>query len=440
MATIPQVVCAMQTVLSKKAEEAAQRTRFVQRQSKMGGSEFVQTLVFGWMSNPQASLEELAQTAAALGVPITPQGLDQRFTESAAMCMREVLDAAVAEVIAAEPVMIPLLQRFAGVHILDGSVIALPEALADVWKGCGNRAQPRAAALKIQVRLDLTTGGMEGPVLQDGRTHDRRSPFQGSPLPMGALRLADLGFFSLDRLQELSAQGVYWISRLQVQTVVLDSDGRRWDLLKLLEAQSSNKVDIPIYIGAEHRLPCRLVATRVSQETADRRRQKLWDEARHNDKTVSRARLRLADWTIYVTNAPVELLSVPEVLVLARARWQIELLFKLWKSHGQVDKSRSAKPWRVLCEVYGKLTAMVVQHWLLLISCWAYPGRSLRKAVCTIQKHVLHLGSCADSAERMCAVIGIIQRCVAVGCRINKRKTAPHTYQLLLNPALEGLT
>jgi len=27
----------------------------------------------------------------------------------------------------------------------------------------------------------------------------------------------------------------------------------------------------------------------------------------------------------------------------------------------------------------------------------------------------------------------VIVACLAVGCRINKRKTSPHTYQLLLN-------
>ena len=50
-----------------------------------------------------------------------------------------------------------------------------------------------------------------------------------------------------------------------------------------------------------------------------------------------------------------DLLTLTEVLVLLRARWQIELLFKLWKSHGHIDESRSAQPWRVLTEVFAKL-------------------------------------------------------------------------------------
>jgi hypothetical protein len=67
----------MRRILSEEAGKAGRTTGFVQRKSKMGGAEFVQTLVFGWMSNPQATLEELAQTAASVGVEITAQGLDQ---------------------------------------------------------------------------------------------------------------------------------------------------------------------------------------------------------------------------------------------------------------------------------------------------------------------------------------------------------------------------
>jgi len=429
----------MQAVMGTAANETARRAGFVQRESKMGGSSFAGTLVFGWMDNPDATLEELAQTAAALGVEISPQGLDQRFTPEAAAFMQEVLGAAVGEVIAVDPVAIPLLQRFNGVYIQDSTVVVLPDALAEVWAGCGNRVPGHAAALKLQVRLELSTGVLGGPLLQDRRAHDRGSPFQTAPLPAGALRIADLGFFSLDTMQELDANGVYWLSRLQVQTVVFDEEGQRRDLLELLAAQGTAEVDIPVRVGAQHRLPCRLLAVRVSQEVAERRRRRLRDEARGRGQTVSEPRLRLADWTIYITNGPATLLTLREAWVLARVRWQIELLFKLWKDHGRIDESRSAKPWRILCEVYAKLLAMVVQHWLLLVSCWAFPDRSLQKAVRTVQKHALHLASYFGYEQRLCEVIGIIQRSLAAGCRINKRKVAPHTYQLLLDPAKGGL-
>ena len=188
-------------------------------------------------------------------------------------------------------------------------------------------------------------------------------------------------------------------------------------------------------MGVQARLPARLLAIRVPQEVADQRRRRLREEAQRRGKVVSKARLALADWTILVTNAPPELLSLREALVLARIRWQIELIFKLWKSHGQIDEWRSRKPWRILCEVYAKLTAMIIQHWLLLVSCWRYPDRSLFKAAKTIRKHAIHLVCTFGSAPALANAIEIIQRCLSTGCRINKRKAELHTYQLLLSLA-----
>ena len=433
MTTIAHVAATMQEILTTTADEAARATKFVQRRSPLGGATFTQTLVFGFLANPLAALEELAQTAATLGVAVSPQALDQRFTEAATRCLERVLSQAITRVVAAAPVAIPILERFTAVYLQDSSTIVLPDALADVWQGCGG-SQPEhtMAALKLQVRVDLRTGQLEGPQLQDGRAsdHDAALPTR---LPAGSLRLADLGYWSLDALQELDAQQAFWLSRLQSSTAVWDTTGQRWDLVALLEAQGMDQVDRPIHLGATHRLPARLLAVRVPQEVADQRRRRLRAEARRKGRAVSAVRLALAAWTILVTNVPPEMLSLQEALVLARTRWQIELLFKLWKSHGRVDESRSTKPWRVLCEVYAKLLAMVVQHWLFLVSCWAYPDRSLSKAAQTVQKHALHLASAFGETALLTRAIATIQRCLAAGCRMNRRKKAPNTYQLLLD-------
>ncbi len=168
MSNIPQVAEAMRSVLSTTADTAARQSGLVQRSSKLSGATFTQTLVLGWLNNPQATLGELTQTAAALGVAITPQGLDQRFTEAAAAALEQVLNAAVTQVIAAQPVAVPVLQRFASVSLLDSSTIILPAALNQVWSGCGGSTSQGSAALKFQVRLDLCTGALAGPLLQDG--------------------------------------------------------------------------------------------------------------------------------------------------------------------------------------------------------------------------------------------------------------------------------
>src|SRR5215813_15092352 len=127
MTTIPQVARAMREILTTTANEAARTTHFVQRTSPLSGATFSQTLVFGFLSNPQATLEELTQTAAALGVEMSPQALEQRLTASAAACLPQVLLTAIARVIPAEPGAMPLLERLTAVDGQESSTIILPE-------------------------------------------------------------------------------------------------------------------------------------------------------------------------------------------------------------------------------------------------------------------------------------------------------------------------
>ena len=75
------------------------------------------------------------------------------------------------------------------------------------------------------------------------------------------------------------------------------------------------------------------MAVRVPQEVADRRRQKAKDKAKSKGRTPSQAYLALLDWTLFVTNVPAEMLSGQQVATLYRVRWQVELVFKLWKSY-----------------------------------------------------------------------------------------------------------
>ena len=432
MTTIPQVARAMREILTTTAEEAARTTRFVQRTSPLGGATFSQALVFGFLGNPQATLEELTQTAATLGTVISPQALDQRFTASAAACLEQVLLAAIARVITAEPVTIPLLRRFPAVYVQDSSTIALPEVFAAQWRGCGgSTASGTSAALKLQARLEMCTGRLDVQ-LQEGRASDRTAVLPGL-LPAGALRLADLGYWSLDAFAALAPHEVFWLSRLQMQTAVYDATGDRRELLEFLEAQPTDTIELAVMLGERQRLAARLLAVRVPQDVADTRRRRLRQAARDKGRQVSATRLALTAWTMFVTNVPPERLTLREALVLGRMRWQIELLFKLWKSQGRVDESRSTKPWRILCEVYAKLLAMLVQHWVFLVSLWAYPDRSLTKAAQTVQKHALHLASAFPSVKRLVDALGTIKRCLAVGCRMNRRKKHPNTYQLLLD-------
>jgi Transposase DDE domain len=422
----------IQKLLNDEARQAGFSSGFVRRRSKLSAEVFVQCLTFGWLANPSASLQQLAQTASVCGADISAQALDQRFTPASAACLKQVLEAAVAEVITADPVTIPVLRRFTSVELIDSSIISLPDALLPVWRGCGG-TRGQSSSLKVELGLELITGRLTGPHLHDGRTADSKGVLQHRGLAPGSLRVADLAYFKLELLQQLSAQQVYWISRLKAATSLLDDQGKAWRLLELIRAQKRDRIEVAIKLGRNEPIACRLIAVRVSQAVAAERRRRWRDKARRNGRPIKAETLALADWTILVTNVGAEKLSLEEVLVVARARWQIELLFKLWKSHGQIDEWRSQKPWRILTEVYAKLLAMLIQHWVLVVGGWREADKSLMKASKGIQLLALHLAAAMGSAKALKEAIKLIGRCMARRCRVEKRKKMPSSFQLLLN-------
>jgi hypothetical protein len=432
MITVTHLSKTLQDLLTTTANELARPTGFVERESKISGAIFTQALTLGWLENPEATLEELSQQVAALGVRVSPQGLDSRLNERAAELLKQILARAAHQMIAVEPVAIPVLQRFQGVYVQDSTTLTLPNDFAQVWPGCGGNGSVGQAALKVQVQFDLCSGCLAHLDLQSGRAQDRNAPVQTAPLPVGSLRLADLGYFSVAVFQGLSQTGVYWLSRYQAQVGIWDEQGNRLELPRWLASQTAKEIDRPISLSNGYRLPCRLLAGRVPPEVAATRRRQLRTQARKKGQTVSRARLGLAAWTIFLTNVPTEKLTVAEALVLGRCRWQIELLFDRWKTDNKVGHSRRTKPWPILCELYAKLLAVLIQHWILLISCWRYPDRSLRKAMKTVQKYASSILLSLHRTARLAEILVLIQQCLAAGCRINKRQAAPHTFQLLL--------
>jgi hypothetical protein len=425
----------MQQLLTTAAQDADAKLHYTKRpdRAKFTASTLLQTLVFGWLAHPDATVEQLSQSAARVGVDATPQAIDQRFTFSTATLLRSVLTSALSHAICTDGVAIPILQRFTGVFIQDGTTITLPDQLGEQWAGCGGRSERgTAAALKCGVQFDLLTGSLSALDLAAGRTHDCALPCQQAPLPEGSLRLADLGFCDLHRLAELDRAQVYFLSKLRPTTTITAPGLPSVDLARFVSRYAASGYDGWVAIGKHEQLRARLLVAAVPQEVADQRRRRIRKEAREKGQSVSEAALLLAAWTILITNAPEELLSLKEALILARARWQIELLFKLWKSHGQIDCWRTEKPERILSEVYAKLLAMLIQHWILVVSCWKYADKSLSKAAAVVRDHAVELASARGRAERVCEVLETIQRVLKRSARMNTRAKHPNTYQLLL--------
>ncbi len=94
---------------------------------------------------------------------------------------------------------------------------------------------------------------------------------------------------------------------------------------------------------------------------------------------------------IFITNVPKSKISAEQVLTIYRVGWQIELLFKLYKSNIRLDKLRG-KPYRVLCELYAKLCAILIFHGI--VGCTElkkYTELSLTKAFIELKGRIREL-------------------------------------------------
>jgi hypothetical protein len=437
MSSVKRLVPTLQHLFTTVAEEAAHASGCCQRASgKFSGASLCQTLVFGVREQPLPHLRSWCQAAGGLGIRVSPQAIDQRLNARTAAMLEQVLGHAVTEKIAGDPAAIPLLARFNGVYLQDCSQLQVPAPLAACWPGCGNQTG-ETATVKLGVRLEMTRGILQGPVVVPGRTDDRATVASLAPLPPRSLRLADLGFFDLREFGRLADAGSFYLSRLQIGTAVFTPEGTRRCLRALLTRQAPAVVERAILLGQTARLACRLIALRVPSEVAAQRRRRIRKDARRRGTPIDPDRLALAGWTILVTNVPATLLSATEAQVLLRLRWQIERLFKGWKSGSrQIGVWRTTQPDKLRCEFFAKLLAAVVEHWLLAAACWELPDRSLDQARQAIRAFAPALLGALATARRLRGVlIDLARRCQAA-CRIVPRSRQPAAFQLLRDPQL----
>jgi hypothetical protein len=348
MTSIPQVAEAIQRILTAEADQLAREVGFIQRERVLSGADFVQTLLLGWLQEPEIAYDGLTQVLGRREVSITASGLSQRFTPEAAALLQRVLERLSAEQLEVEAVDLPLLKQFTAVIVEESSILVLPEELVQVWRGCGGSAGMSAAALKLFVRWDVLRGDLQGPGLEHGRRNDKRGPLAVEDLPDGCLYVADLGFFGVQRLTQVAGRAAgrrgrrkrYFVSRYQTKTVLLTRSGHRIKLRGVLPQQVGQVVEFGALLGQVGRLPVRVIVQRVPKEVADERRERIRETAQAHGRQPDEEVLYLADWTIVLTNVPRKRLSTEQVLVILRLRWQIERLFRLWKEHGHIDEWR----------------------------------------------------------------------------------------------------
>jgi hypothetical protein len=439
MGMVANVVTAMETILGTDIEAMAAKHGVIQRKRIFSGQSLLQVIVLTLLKKPDANFEDMALTAAQLGIEVSATAVGKRFTQPLADFLRDVLDLAVKQLIAAEPIAVELLQRFTAVLIGDSSSIQLHDDLQNIFPGCGGSTEASClAALKIQVRWNLKTGELPQILIEIGKASDSKSPISQQETLEGSLEIYDLGYFALERFRKLDDNGAFYISRLQHGTRVMNEEGVTLELHKHLAMYDTTElIDIPVVLGSEDRLPSRLIAVPCSEEVANRRRQKATEKARKHGRQPSADYLAVMCWSLFITNLPPQELTWKEAVVLYRMRWQIELLFKLWKSHNQVDRCRkNASPEECLAMLWAKLIAVLIQHWILLLAGWHETRRSLWKLANALRDWIVALIGAVNDHGQLVNTIQKIQSHLAHVVPIKSRKNKPSNFQLLDNPQL----
>lgn len=375
-------------------EQIARDTGFVERESKLGGVEFSGIMTAGLFGEPDASLTQMAAMAKDINPEseISASGIHQRINESAVEFLRTLLAKAL-EISASRELdeSIPyLLESYQRVCLLDSTGIALPSSLSAVWRGSGGNGPE--AAMKLQLMLDYKNGEYMNIAATDGVTPDQRYVMTAvEMLGAGDLAIFDLGYFSKEALFAISSKGGYFLCRLYHNVGLYKQDKQehdrftKLDLVKTLKRKHQAGIDsceFHLCLRKEQSsLMVRLIAEKAPDAVANERRRKAREKAKRKNRPAPSARyLYLLGWSLYITNVDKEFLKTESVSLLYGLRWQIEMVFKAWKSYHGLTQLRGERQERIECFIYGRLIMMTIMA-LLSGSMRRYLWKTKRREI-----------------------------------------------------------
>lgn len=240
------------------------------------------------------------------------------------------------------------------------------DASPELWSGydlcaldgstvCGPGATGTDARLHANIRLsDLRV--LEAQVT-DPAVGETFKNFSFEP---GQLVLADRGYSN--------APGIAWVREHQADVLVrlnrgalpiIDpEDGQTLDVLAWVRSlPDDTAVERAVFIKDAttprcQRIEGRLVATRLPPKQTQEARARV---QREQGSDASSDTIEMAGYVVLFTTTPSVRLSAARCLEAYRLRWQVELLFKRWKSLGGMDQLPNQRDDTTLAWLYVKL-------------------------------------------------------------------------------------
>jgi len=203
--------------------------------------------------------------------------------------------------------------------------------------------------------------------------------------------IADRGYSTASGIHHVASKKAYVMVRVNTQSLPLQNlKGDSFQLLKeVTEIKTSGTVRswrVLIPARNDDSLEGRLCVIRKSNEAAKMTHDKIVQEAQKKGRSVKPETLEYAKYVIVFTTYPEKSFSDIDVLEWYRIRWQVELVFKRFKSIAQLGhlpkhSDDSSKAW-----LYGKLFVAMLTNNLIeyaaSISPWGYKLEEHKAAEC----------------------------------------------------------
>jgi hypothetical protein len=334
-----------------------------------------------WLSQRVAitSLTQLcSQLESSTGVLMSPEGINQRFNPAAVQFLKQVFAHLLIQKLHTSTALPhhynSLFQR---IRLLDSTIFQLPDTFTHIYQGSGGSSH--TAGVKIQLEYDLLSGEFlhvdVGPGKQNDKTYGTICLQTVQPKD---LCIRDLGYFDLKDLDKVDEKGAYYISRLKLNTriyqkndhpevfkngvikkqseyILLDLENM---LLQLKPGETYELSDA--YIGMQQKLATRVIIHRLTEEQTKKRLENQATKEKKKGIVYKERSKRLSGINVYITNTPSEFVPTEEVHLLYSLRWQVELIFKTWKSFFQIQQCKEIKRERFECHLYGQLISILL--------------------------------------------------------------------------------
>lgn len=338
-----------------RIEQVAKDTKFIQKPNKLTGMAF---FCICTMQGFGCSLSLMCGMLKGFSISVCEQSLNERFTDSAVAFIKHLFEQML-QIELSKSVQMGFLSRFSGVFIQDATVINLPEAMAPMFKGTGGKSGK--SSVKVDFQMDVQ-GSACHMNIRGGTSSDNVQAVQNPQ--KGALYIRDLGYFNIPFFYLIIEAGAYFLSRLKSKSVIYgDNKGKKvLDIFFLTQKMKPNEtLYIPVFIGSRKFVPVFLVVQKLPPEVVAVKIAKAKKDHKKRMTQITKEHIAWCGFNSYVTNIPPSWFDALTIIQIYGIRWQIEIMFKVWKSIFKIGDVGKIKGNRVLCMLYGRLTWILLQ-------------------------------------------------------------------------------